>query len=673
MNTYQDIEGCTERFYEIVLNAIKLYVPEKVKKIFTFPCWFSCELRKLISEKKQIHKKYKQTGSLDDYLLFASMREKCKVETDRCYRKYVESVELEVSSNPEYFWKFINDKKTQKGFPKSMYLRDETANDDAGITELFRKYFSEIYRKSKPDESRVIYYEDTVDIHDCHFSETEVLNVLGNLPDKSDTGPDRISALFLKKCRHVLLGPLVFLFNLSVSSGKYPNKWKSSFVTPVFKSGNISDVGNYRPVTKSSYIPKILDTLITNKITPLLKNIFIEEQHGFIAGRSVTTNLLYFTDLILSAFSERSQVDAVYTDFAKAFDRLPHWLLIIKLKALGFRPPLLEWISDRLIGLTQFIKISDTLSGGIEVSSGVPQGSPLSPILFLCFINDIKSVIRFCHFLLFADDMKLFRLIRSLNDCLLLQRDIEDVIKWCVHNQLEINVNKCHIMRFFRTNSTILFDYSVDSCLLKSVNTVRDLGVLLDAGLSFTEHINHITSRAFRMLGFIKRHMQDFSVSSIKTIYIAYVRSILEYSCIVWSPHYAIHIQAVERVQNKFLKWIGYKWGLTSDAIRYDEIREKLCLISLEARRHNFDIMLIYKILHNFIDSPFLLQRINLNVPQRNFRTWEQFNIKFSRTNYGMNNPLDRALRAADSVEVDLFNVSLFQLKNYFRSLNNFH
>lgn len=287
--------------------------------------------------------------------------------------------------------------------------------------------------------------------------------------------------------------------------------------------------------------------------------------------------------------------------------------------------------------------------------------------LFLCFINDIGKYIRNSLFLLFADDLKLFKIIKTINDCFLLQEDLNNIARWCTENEMSFNVEKCSVMRFFRIKSPIQYDYSLLDVKLSSSLLVKDLGIHIDHKLDFTQHIFIITQKALKMLGFIKRKLKDFhSISAIRTVYCSNVRSILEYSSIVWSPYYEVHKNTIERVQRKFLKWIAYKMGICKENINYNTLYNTLSMRELAIRRKNFDIMFVYKLLHNFIDCDYLLSKIRLNTSCVILRRRELFIVDFSPTNYGMNNPMERALKEANSIEVDLFQISIFSLKRYF-------
>ena len=186
----------------------------------------------------------------------------------------------------------------------------------------------------------------------------------------------------------------------------------------------------------------------------------------------------------------------------------------------------------------QYVKYGNAISSSISVSSGVPQGSHMGPILFNLFVNDLNTVIVHSSFLMFADDLKLFRTITDSSDALLLQDDLNNVSNWCDINCLHLNLKKCYKITFARVISPLNFQYRINNVVLEEVNQIRDLGVILDSKMSYNAHIENIVSKSLKMLGFIQRTGTDFSVNSLKILYCSLVRSILEYCCIIWCPNY---------------------------------------------------------------------------------------------------------------------------------------
>lgn len=454
--------------------------------------------------------------------------------------------------------------------------------------------------------------------------------------------------------------------------GIFPTYWKHSFIIPIFKSGRREEIENYRGICIQSAIPKLLDSLVTEQLYASCKNIIVSNQHGFSKGRSTVTNLLIYHNHIIKALESRFQVDSIYTDFSKAFDRVDLKLLVLKLQALGVGGTILKWIESFLVGRTQSVKLGNFVSYNIDVFSGVPQGSHCGPVLFILFINDIVSHIKNSEILLFADDIKLYRSIKSTCDATLLQTDLNNLHKWCVLNSMTLNIKKCFAITFSKSNSQILFPYSINSNRLQSVTEIRDLGVNFDCKLSFDAHYIKITSNSLKLLGFITRSSSHFSTDTMKLIYCSLVRSSLEYCSIVWNPYYNVHIENIEKVQKKFLRYIAYKLGLTRDEYDYRDILATLNISTLEQRRCNALLLFLHKLLNGNIDSPELLSEVNFNYTPRLTRNTFLFHIPFHSTNYGYYSPLSNMLRLGNTYNylLDLFNPSHDSFKSKLKRLN---
>ncbi|KAL4088953.1 hypothetical protein QTP88_024031 [Uroleucon formosanum] len=224
----------------------------------------------------------------------------------------------------------------------------------------------------------------------------------------------------------------------------FPAVWKISSVTPVFKSGDPSLVSNYRPISILPHTSKLLESIVYTNIKRSLNHILVADQHGFRPGKYTTTCILALTSYILESFESDCQVDAVFTDFSKAFDSVIHNHLISELESLGIGNPLLSWLQSYLSPRMQFVKIHGATSDLSITPSGVPQGGHLSPLQFIIFINSINNYLSFSKVLLFADDIKIYSKVASISDCRQLQSDLDSLCLWTQRIGLTLNLNKCH-------------------------------------------------------------------------------------------------------------------------------------------------------------------------------------------------------------------------------------
>ena len=340
------------------------------------------------------------------------------------------------------------------------------------------------------------------------------------------------------------------------------------------------------------------------------------------------------------------QVDVVYTDFSKAFDRVIISYLLLKLEALGFHSSILRWIGSYLSDRVQVVQIGKFISHKFKSTSGVPQGSHLGPILFILMINDLPLLFKHGQILMYADDVKIFNFIQSESDCSQLQSDIDVFSDWCTRNGFSLNPSKCSIMSFYRCKNPIIFQYLLNNSVLPKVSLVKDLGILLDSKLSFIQHYDVVCSKACRMLGFVKRNTSEFKdFLTLKSLYCSLVRSQLEYGSIIWNPSYQVHSDRIERIQKSFTRLALVRYGFAFNELPSYSIRCKLLgLETLSNRRQISSIAFIHDILSGKISCSDLLGLLNFNVPSRSLRFNPLLLVPFHSTNYGQNEPVTRSI-----------------------------
>ena len=394
-----------------------------------------------------------------------------------------------------------------------------------------------------------------------------------------------------------------------------------------------------------------------------------DSQHGFFSKRSTQSNLLEFVTSVSKSMADGGQVDVLYTDFSKAFDRISHRRLLMKLIPFGFSVSLIRWFESYLSDRSQFVAIGGGRSHRITPTSGVPQGSILGPFLFLLYVNDL--LVTLSNTFAFADDLKLLRKIVTGGDCYVFQLDIDRLHDWCKENKLGLNMKKCAVMSITRKaeKNKLLCQYKIGNDVVPRVNSKRDLGVIIDSKLSFAEHVSLTTRKAYQMLGFIFRCGKFFKNSdSIATLYNSLVRSRLEYCSTVWNPMYKKYVNVIERVQRKYTRMYYYKFNMSKPD--YAERLDRLNMKSLEKRRLMSDEMTLYKIFHRRIDT-----KLNESIAFFNHGRSTRRNVASSRpifytttysSNAERNQPLNRMQDHHDKYfpECDIFIDSIVSFKN---------
>ena len=291
-------------------------------------------------------------------------------------------------------------------------------------------------------------------------------------------------------------------------------------------------------------------------------------------------------------------VDAIYLDFEKAFDTVPHRRLLEKLKAYGIGGNLHKWIGEYLRDRSQVVLVNGSESVIGNVLSGVPQGTVLGPLLFVIYINDMLDTIS-SGGLLFADDTKIFRRITSENDAQELQDDLKKLETWSKSWLLRFNVNKCHVLTLGKfENIQYTSRYKIGNKELEHVFSEKDLGVTVDSDLNFDDHICTKVNTANQIMGLIRRSFTYLDAKSFIKMYTAMVRPHLEYGQCVWYPHLKRHKNIIEKVQMRATNLVdGYS------NLPYPERLKKLNLPTLSYRRDRGDAIQIYKHFTKYDDA----------------------------------------------------------------------
>jgi len=439
----------------------------------------------------------------------------------------------------------------------------------------------------------------------------EVVSFINTIDINCGPGPDLIPPILLLNSDIQLAVPLTFLFNHSLQSGVFPELWKSSFLIPTYKKGVKTVIENYRGIAKLSTIPKLLEKIVVHKIGSSIDSLLNEQQHGFRPGRSTTTNLAVFTSSLLCSLEKGLSVDTVYTDFSKAFDTVSHKILVSKLRRFGFVGPLLSWFSSYLDNRTQVVKVQGLLSNIILVLSGVPQGSHLGPLLFNIFISDLSFVLKNIDHLFFADDLKIFHIIKDSSDVEFLQSKLLALETWCSANKLELNIDKCNIITFSRKQTINHFTYRINNKTLHRVDFIIDLGVCLDVNLNFAKHYDLIIAKSKRMLGFIKRRAQEFNnVWVTKTLYCSLVRPLLEYCSLIWDPLSNTLNSSIESIQRQFLLFALRNRYNPRDFDNLPSYKYRLSLLNMQSlanRRMFSTVSFTFDVITNKIVFVFIL------------------------------------------------------------------
>ena len=539
-------------------------------------------------------------------------------KTEKILKKKLAS---EVKENNKAFWKYAASNRKLKREIPNLKRRDGTlTQNDQEKAEVLNQQFSSVF--TQEDHINMPEFENiqtNTTLDSITVTEEKVLKHLKKLRVDKAGGPDDIHPYILKNLATTLAKPLTILFNISLTEENLPNIWKKGIITALFKKGSRNTAANYRPISLTSIICKLLERIITETIIKHLKEnlIYDKRQHGFTSKRSTVTNLLEALNIWSEALSHNLPVDIIYLDLEKAFDKVPHHRLILQLQRYGISGKVLQWIKSFLSGRTQAVRVGGAISQEMPVTSGVPQGSVLGPVLFLIYVSDISSLVQ--NFVsLFADDTKLFSyLLETLVEnhqysTESIQEDINAVAHWSEKMQMSFNIEKCHSLHLgsnnqkhqytipkvtkATTNSNYqAYDYTFHN--LAQVSEEKDLGVTVDEKLNFYQHIEGKINKANQMLGIIRSSFKFIDQSIFNLLYKSLVRPHIEYASIIWSPHTKKYKEMLERLQRRATKLVPDIKDLP-----YEERLRTLNLPTLQYRRLRNDLIHIYKLTHNLLE-----------------------------------------------------------------------
>ena len=634
-----------EDFKVALHSGIEKHVPQHT--ISTKPSlpWMTQEIKRIILKRDSLYDKYKRLRRPTDRCAFLEAKHLVKQKLKQAHDRYIEEIlgltnsleqpEPNSQSSPEPHKSTLaskkllsllkNSKQDSKGIAplkKDGKLHSNTVDKANVLNQQFQSVFTpkcplklsqlasmavqDLSDSGTIDPSQIPgeCLNTTPHMESITVSTNGIAKLLKDLNPHKAAGPDQIKPLVLQKLRDVIAPILQVIFQRSLNTGRVPKDWSTAFVCPLFKKGDTSLASNYRPISLTSILCKVLEHVVTTNIVSHMDkyNLLYDLQHGFRSKRSCETQLVTLIEDLMQNSIAGNQTDLVLLDFSKAFDKVSHQKLLLKLHRYGIRGPTLKWIQAFLSDRTQTVVIDNEKSATVPVTSGVPQGSVLGPILFLIYINDLPDKTR-SKVQLFADDTAIYLAVSNLEDAQILQQDLDHLHLWELDWDMEFNPSKCVVIHITRSRTPVPSQYLLHGQVLESVAGSKYLGVEISSNLSFNSHIQNITTSASRSLGFLKRNIRSKNPELREMAYKTLVRPLVEYSSSVWSPYTKSNIARLEMVQRRAARWTLSEY---SPYASVTQMLQSLGWRSLEQRRSDSRLCLFYKIIYGLvaIDMP---------------------------------------------------------------------
>lgn len=585
------VENCYTSLLNFLHQLISMHVPISKPFYQKYPAV-------LLTLHKRKLKEWRRHGNSEDY------KKLCKKWKKEMY-KFVSDKEKHLTKNLSKTEFFNYVKKNTKNKGAIGPIMDGDTNklilEDNDKPKIFLKYFSSVFGQDNGIiENGEKLTNATFDI--THIENYEIEKILLQMPNKVSNTPDNVPSIIFKQCATSLAYPLRILYQRSLDFGVIPEAWKSADVIPIYKKGSKKDPKNYRPISLTSNFCKVFEKFVKYKMTAYLVqyNLISKDQYGFIPRASTGLQLLSVLNFLYDKYNKNQPIDLIYIDYARAFDSVVHGKLMSKLENIGVAGKIFNWIRVYLENRRQRVYINGYYSDFMDVNIGTPQGGALSPLLFLLFINDLTKKLSHPS-RLFADDLKIFGEPP-------LDASIKTTEKWSRDWQMEIAPKKSEVLHIGKNNQRK--EYAINGQTIPTKTNVRDLGIYMSEDLSFTYHINEITSKAARTSNMLLRIFKTNNKNTLTRAFNVWVRPLLEYNSYIFNPATVNEVNLIESVQRNFTKRVFYRCHLPP--LDYPARCKLLEIETLERRRIILDLVVFYKIFyHQTILNPMDFVRLS--------------------------------------------------------------
>ncbi len=603
-----DVQMLWDTFSQVMEDIFTVTVPFKCnvpgRKVATYPK----VIRKKMQKKRSLFHRWKQTGSQTDKEAYRASCFDCTAEI-RALRAAREK-EVLSSNSASRFYAYVQQRlSTRTGVAPLKAAGGGVVVADDHKAAALQDQFSSVFTLDNGRLPTVATQLSPSPIDTFRISTEDVRRVLCKSLLKYGPTPDGIPLAILRLLSFELAVPLQIIFTASLSTGELPNCWKTAVITPIFKKGDPSEVANYCPVSITASTSRKYEQVFWLFVMWHLRKqgLFSDCQWGALKGRSTELQLLHCLNRWTKALDQGLFTDVVLLDFAKAFDTVSHPKLLHKLEhTYGISGQMLRWIRAFLSGRTQQVKVGSALSQPCQVTSGVPQGTVSGAFLFLLYINDLADCIDPSVGLsMFVDDTKLDLQWDKPEERALLQKNVDSFSGWSDDSQLVVQPAKSASLCIGRAPAP---NYTINGEPLVTVSLIRDLGVHLDSSLNFKVHVATITRKALAGLCVLFKCFVTSDVEALLRAYASFVRPLLEYASIVWSPSLSRRsslgclssVDRIEAVQRSFTRRLFVQCRLPMGTSYLERLRV-LNLEPLQLRRLKADLCMVYKMWHGLV------------------------------------------------------------------------
>lgn len=569
------------------------------------------KIRKRLNAKINICKHLKPKGH--EVKLPKLNKKKSKIEIDirdaiREEARINERKAIEkIKTNPRAFFTYAKrQSKTYDTIGPLLDKENKLQSDPKIMSNILQDQYTKVFSdKESGDINQPS--QDTSNIPelaDIIFSIEDIIKAINQIGLRSAPGPDKIPAILIKECKNEIAPALVLLWRKSLDTGQIPSHLLNQTIIPIFKKENKSLPSNYRPISLTSHLIKIIERVLREKILLHLvtHNLITSQQHGFMPNRSTLTQLLQHIDSILEILETNGNADIMFLDMAKAFDKVNHRILLHKLENMKITGKIHAWIKSFLTARNQQVVVNGFKSNPASVQSGVPQGTVLGPVLFVIYMNNITEYVKSTIINMYADDSKLIASIKNPEDREKMQSDLEALIRWTNANSMSFNEGKFQLLQI-GDHEELKLPYLYNTTSIIKSAKVKDLGILVSEDMTYKHHISEMCDEASNFASWLLRTFISRDKEVMLLLLKTYLIPRLEYCSAIWNPTKIREINQIEALQRTFTSKIE-----NLDSYNYHERLQKLNLFSLQRRRERFIIIHTFKIYKNLAPNDVNLQ-----------------------------------------------------------------